>query len=82
MGLSHQELKPSLWGAEYPIEGNVTEIGGKKNHRVEVKIISPQQNFILSQSKGKSSLCSKKAKLVESATVPIFTRQPRWAALH
>jgi hypothetical protein len=31
--------------------------------------------------KGKSSLCTKKPKLVESATVPTFSRQPRWAAL-
>jgi general secretion pathway protein A len=49
-GIIASRIKTIGLGAEYTIEGNDTEIGGKKNHRVEVKIISPQQNFILSQS--------------------------------
>ena len=37
-------------GAEYPMENNDAEMVADKNHRVEIKFISPQQNIILSQS--------------------------------
>ena len=49
-GIISARIKPIGMGAEYPMNNNDAEIGIAKNHRVEIKLISPQQNIILSQS--------------------------------
>ena len=49
LGIIASRIKTIDLGAEYPIEINETEIGWTMNHRVEIKIISPQPNFIFSQ---------------------------------
>ena len=49
-GIISARIKTIGLGAEYPMENNDAEMGADKNHRVEIKFISPQQNIILSQS--------------------------------
>ena len=49
-GIIASRIKTIGLGAEYPIESNDTGIEEKMNHRVEIKIISPQRNLVLSQS--------------------------------
>ena len=49
-GIISARIRTIGLGAEYPMENNDAEMGTAKNHRVEIKLISPQQNFILSQS--------------------------------
>ena len=49
-GIISARIKTIGLGAEYPMENNDAEIGADRNHRVEIKFISPQQNIILSQS--------------------------------
>jgi type II secretory pathway predicted ATPase ExeA/outer membrane protein OmpA-like peptidoglycan-associated protein len=49
-GIISDRIKTIGLGAEYPMENNDAEMGAAKNHRVEIKLISPQQNIILSQS--------------------------------
>ena len=49
-GIISARIKTIGLGAEYPMEDNDAEMRADKNHRVEIKLISPQQNIILSQS--------------------------------
>ncbi|MGV7224693.1 MAG: AAA family ATPase [Nitrospinales bacterium] len=49
-GIISARIKTIGLGAEYPMENNDAEMVADKNHRVEIKFISPQQNIILSQS--------------------------------
>jgi outer membrane protein OmpA-like peptidoglycan-associated protein len=49
-GIISARIKNIGLGAEYPMENNDAELAVAKNHRVEIKLISPQQNIILSQS--------------------------------
>jgi outer membrane protein OmpA-like peptidoglycan-associated protein len=49
-GIISAKIKPIGLGTEYPMENNDAEMDVAKNHRVEIKLISPQQNIILSQS--------------------------------
>ena len=49
-GNNSARIKPLGLGPEDPMENNNAEVGVAKNHRVEIKLISPQQNIILSQS--------------------------------
>jgi general secretion pathway protein A len=49
-GIIASRIKTMDLGAEYPKGNNDTATGGKMNHRVEIKIISPQRNLILSES--------------------------------
>ena len=49
-GIISARIKTIGLGAEYPMENIDAEMGETKNHRVEIKLISPQQNIILSQS--------------------------------
>ena len=50
-GIIAARIKTIGSGAEYPIANIDAEIGKLKNHRVEIKYASSQQNFILSQSR-------------------------------
>jgi general secretion pathway protein A len=49
-GIISARIKTIGLGAEYPMENNDAEMGADRNHRVEIKFISPQQNIIFSQS--------------------------------
>ena len=49
-GIISARIKTIGLGAEYPMEDNDAEMRANKKHRVEIKLISPQQNIILSQS--------------------------------
>jgi outer membrane protein OmpA-like peptidoglycan-associated protein len=49
-GIISARIKTIGLGAEYPMEDNDAEMRADKKHRVEIKLISPQQNIILSQS--------------------------------
>ena len=49
-GIISSRIKTIDLGAEYPIVKNDNEFGGQLNNRVEIKIISSPQNYILSKN--------------------------------